>query len=75
MKYLCLVYGTEEGMAGVSDDECAAWGKSLRKSGRYVAAEALEPVRSAITLRVRDDRVSVTDGPSWRRRSSSRGST
>jgi hypothetical protein len=35
----------------------------LRKSGRYVAAEALQPVRTAKTVRVRNGKTSITDGP------------
>jgi hypothetical protein len=63
MKYLCLVYGEEDAMASVPDADCAAWGQTLGASGKKVAAEALHPVRTATTVRVRDGRVSVTDGP------------
>ena len=35
----------------------------LRQSGRYIAAEALQPVRTAKTVRVRAGKSSVTDGP------------
>jgi hypothetical protein len=63
MKYLCLVYGEAEAMAGVPDAECAAWGETLQASGRYLAAEALQPVDTARTVRVRGGQVSVTDGP------------
>jgi hypothetical protein len=63
MKYLCLVYGEEDAMAGVPDADCAAWGQTLDENGKKIAAEALHPVRTATTVRVRDGRVSVTDGP------------
>ena len=63
MKYLCMVYGDEAAMATVPDSECIAWGDTLRKSGRYLAAEALQPVRTAKTVRVRHGKTSVTDGP------------
>ncbi len=63
MKYLCMVYGEEAAMAKVADSECLAWGDTLRKSGRYVAAEALQPVRTAKTVRVRNGKTSITDGP------------
>jgi hypothetical protein len=63
VKYLCMVYGEESAMATVADRECAAWGDTLRKSGRYVAAEALQPVRTAKTVRVRNGKTSITDGP------------
>ena len=63
MKYLCLVYMAEETLAAVPDSECLAYGESLRESGRYVAAEALQRVATATTVRVRNGKVSLTDGP------------
>ena len=63
MKYLCLVYLEEQKLHAVPDSECMAYGDSLRKSGRYVAAEALQRVETATTVRVRNGKVSVTDGP------------
>jgi hypothetical protein len=63
MKYLCLVYLDEEGFAAVHDNECKAFGDDLRGSGRHLAAEALQPVQTATTVRVRNGKVSVTDGP------------
>ena len=35
----------------------------VRKNGHYIAAEALQPVRTATTLRVRNGKLSTTDGP------------
>ena len=63
MKYVCLVYGEEAAISSVSDRECMASGEALRQSGRYVAAEALQPVRTAKTVRIRDGKRSITDGP------------
>jgi hypothetical protein len=63
MKYLCLVYGEEDLMAGVPDAECADWGATLDAAGHRIAAEALQPVRTATTVRVRNGNVAVTDGP------------
>ena len=63
MKYLCLVYMQEKDLDAVPDSDCMAYGESLRKSGRYIAAEALQRVETATTVSVRDGRVSVTDGP------------
>ncbi len=63
MKYLCLVYMDEQSLAAVPDRECMDFGESLRTSGRYVAAEALQRVDTATTVRVRDGKVSLTDGP------------
>jgi hypothetical protein len=63
VKFVCLVYGAEAAMQSVPDRECLANGAALRESGRYVAAEALRPVRETKTVRIRDGRRLVTDGP------------
>ena len=63
MKYLCLVYGEENEIGAMTDDECMAYDQTLRKAGRCLASEALEPVHTAATVRVRNGKVSITDGP------------
>ena len=63
MKFVCLVYGEEHLMATVPDAECMANGLALKSDGKYVAAEALQPVRRAVTVRVRNGAMSVIDGP------------
>jgi len=63
MKYLCLVYLEEQKLRAVADRECASFGDGLRKQGHWLAAEALQPVDTAATVRVRNGRLSVTDGP------------
>lgn len=70
MKYLCLVYvdekkidPTAEGGSQVKDEECLACDAELRRSGHCLASEALQGVHTATTVRVRDGRVSLTDGP------------
>jgi hypothetical protein len=63
MKYLCLVYGEEQAMQAVDDRHCVAFDEEVRKSGHCLASEALQPVASATTVRVRNGKVSVTDGP------------
>ena len=63
MKYLCLVYMEEQTLTSIPDSECQVCGDSLRKNGHLLAAEALQPVHTATTVRVRNGRVSVTDGP------------
>lgn len=63
MKYLCLVYGEEEKLAAMDDHECLAYDAGIRASGHCVASEALEPVATATTVRVRNGRMSVVDGP------------
>jgi hypothetical protein len=63
MKYLCLVYGEEKEIGAMTDDECMAYDQVLRDTGRCLASEALQPVRTATVVRVRDGKVSVRDGP------------
>lgn len=63
MKYLCLIYGEEEKITAMDDDECLACDTAMRASGHCVASEALQPVATATTVRIRNDRVSVSDGP------------
>jgi hypothetical protein len=63
MKYLCLVYGEEKDIGAMTDDECMAYDQGLRNRGRWLASEALQPAHTAATVRVRDGKVSVRDGP------------
>ncbi len=67
MKYLCLVYLEEKTFASTADSptdsECFASGESLQNSGHLIAAEPLEPVRTAVTVRIRNGKLSTTDGP------------
>ncbi|TMG76064.1 MAG: YciI family protein [Betaproteobacteria bacterium] len=63
MKYLCLVYGEEQAMQAMDDRHCVAFDEEVRRSGHCVASEALQPVATATTVRVRNGKVSVTDGP------------
>ena len=63
MKYLCLVYSEEKNLDAVPITDCLACGDALRASGKLVAAEALQPVQTATTVRVRNGKVSITDGP------------
>lgn len=63
MKYVCLVYGEEQKIAAMRDDECMAYDRDLRQSGRCIASEALQAVSTAKTVRVRNGKISITDGP------------
>jgi hypothetical protein len=71
MKYACLVYLNDDtSFDARSDDElaeimaaCEAWTESLKKGGHFVMSMALQHVRTAATVRSRDGRASVTDGP------------
>jgi hypothetical protein len=70
MKYLCLVYLEESRRDALPPeefaalvDESAAYIEELKASRHYIAAEPLEPVSTAATVRVRNGTASVTDGP------------
>ena len=63
MKYLCLVYLDEKRLNELPDSECLAYDAEIRKSGHCIASEALQSVETATTVRVRNGKMSVTDGP------------
>jgi hypothetical protein len=63
MKYLCLVYGEESALQNMDDQDCLAYDRSIRDSGHCIASEALEAASTATTVRVRDGKVTVVDGP------------
>jgi hypothetical protein len=63
VKYLCLVYLEAAKLHSVPDAECAASVASIGGSGALIAAEALEAVETATTIRVRDGKATMTDGP------------
>ncbi len=70
MKYLCLVYSDEKVLGAMSktefevfSDEHVTVDEELRKSGHSLSAEALQPAHTATTVRVRNGKLSVTDGP------------
>jgi hypothetical protein len=70
MKYVCLGYieaGKFENMAeserNAMVDGCLTYDDVLRKNGHFAGGEALQPPGSAVTLRFRGGKVTVTDGP------------
>jgi hypothetical protein len=70
MKYLCLIYQDEKVLDAIPADEMNAlyaahfdYNDSLRASGHFIAAEALEPVATTASIRFRNGKPSVTDGP------------
>jgi hypothetical protein len=69
MRYLALIY-TEESTEAPSETDgrqmMAEYGdytQMVKDRGAYLGGEALEPSASATTVRVRDGKVSNTDGP------------
>ena len=63
MKYLCLVYLDEKRLEELPDEDCVEYDASIRKSGHCIASEALQSVQTATTVRVRNGKMSITDGP------------
>jgi hypothetical protein len=70
MKYLCLAYEEEEKLNALSErewlalrEETLTYVADLRKRGRLIVTEALQAVHTATTVRVRNGRLSTTDGP------------
>ena len=70
MRYLCLIYDEEKKVAALSQGESDAFmgeyfafTDGIKSSGHYLAGEALQPVETATTVRVRNGKVGTTDGP------------
>lgn len=70
MKFICLGYIDQDSWESTSQsdqntmmDECFAYDDILRGNGHFAGGEALDNARKARTLRYRDGKVSVTDGP------------
>lgn len=67
MRYMLLIYMNENAMTEAERQQCfvdsAKLARDLHGSGQYVAASPLEPVRTARSVRIRDGKSIVTDGP------------
>lgn len=70
MKYLCLVFYDEKVRNGLSDrdsqaliEEARSFDEDMRRSGHLIAAFPLEQIHSAGTVRIRNGKPAVTDGP------------
>ena len=70
MKYLCLIYFEEAKLDALSQSEhealvseSLAYDEELRRNGYYIVSDALQSVRVATTLRSRNGRVTMADGP------------
>ena len=70
MKYLLLIYGDEGSWVGISEaeqgkifEEYMTYSRDIKKNGHYLGGEALQPVNTATTVRVRNGRTATTDGP------------
>ena len=70
MNFVCLVYGEENYINALSKDGLAeldrrsvAYDKSIAKAGKLVIAQALQSVKTSMTVRKRSGKVVTTDGP------------
>jgi hypothetical protein len=70
MRYVCLIYDEEKKLDSMSKEEGEAFmgeyfafTENIRSNGQYIAGEALQPVSTATTVRLRNGRISTTDGP------------
>jgi hypothetical protein len=70
MKFLCLAYEEERLFHELTDEEWRAlrqetldYVESLRARGHLLEARPLQSATTAATVRVRDGRLAVTDGP------------
>ena len=67
MKYMLLVYGDEQASDEAEKERCyeesAQLAHRIRSTGRYLVAAPLHPVSTATSVRVRDGKRIVTDGP------------
>ena len=70
MRYLLLCCHEEKKLDSMSKSECdaimeetVAYCEALKKSGHLIGVEALESVQTAMAVRVRNGKLSVTDGP------------
>jgi hypothetical protein len=69
MRYACLIYYDPRELFGGSPEanaalaECEGHDEVLKRTGNFVLGEALVMPQDAITVRIRDGRMSATDGP------------
>jgi hypothetical protein len=70
MQYLLLIYENEQNWAnqsasdaGAMMTEYRAFTESIAKSGNYKGGNALQPTKTATTVRVRNGKRQTTDGP------------
>jgi hypothetical protein len=70
MQYLCLIYQDEAALQNRSKAEMEtmyaeyiALTEDMKKAGRHVGSNRLQPTRTAATVRVRDGNIVATDGP------------
>ena len=70
MKYILLIYDNEKVWADMPQEqqgqlfgEYMSFTEGIKKSGNYLSGNPLQPVSTATTVRVRDGKTLITDGP------------
>ena len=70
VRYLCLIYEDEKKWESMPQEEAGAifgeyfaFTDGIKQSGQWLGGEALQPTSSATTVRVRNGKISTTDGP------------
>jgi len=67
MKYMLLIYLDENCLSETERQECytesTQLAHAIRSSGHYISANPLQPTAMATSVRVRDGKRIVTDGP------------
>jgi hypothetical protein len=67
MKYMLLIYGDEQVLTEAEREECyresTQLAHTLKSKGQFLSTSPLQPVATATSVRVRDDKRLVTDGP------------
>ncbi len=70
MQFLCLIYEAESLMASRTEQENGqifqqymTYTDDIKSSGHFVGGEALQPISTATTIRIRDGERVITDGP------------
>lgn len=67
MKYMLLIYGDENGLSEAERKDCyvesTQLAQDLHANGQYLSANPLQPTAMATSVRVRDGKRLVTDGP------------
>ena len=67
MRYMLLIYMNEQALSEAQREQCyeesAQFAKQLSANGQYLGAGPLHPTSTATTVRIRDGKRIVTDGP------------
>ncbi|HEY7161439.1 MAG TPA: YciI family protein [Acidobacteriota bacterium] len=70
MKYMCLIYYDEQNLDSLSKnefeslvDEALSYDEELQEKGQSLARGALQSIQTATSIRIRNGKTSITDGP------------